>query len=448
MKELFTSMLQALSDGQSVVLCSILASSGSTPRGAGANGRLRRRAYGRHHRRRRCRDGSPAKRRWRFCRASSRWCRATASRPTRSPDIGMICGGNVTVFFQYFDPAAEPKTALLQGILELLRGDEDSWLVYRMDGGCVSAMGTFDEAHGLRFTDCITPEALRPMLRSNAFTKKGDPRYYIEPLTQGGHAYIFGGGHVGTALAPVLASVGFRVVIYDNRPGFAKPDHYPPAEQVILGDYLDIGAHLTLTENDYVCIMTPGHQADREVLLQAPALPRDLHRLHRQPPQDAATNAYLMANGIPEADLARVHAPIGLEILRPDPGGDRRLHRRRDDPPPALRSGTAKKPSGGGVRMHVFLTGPVQIGKSTLLATSLDALQPQQLGGFRTVRPSRRPTAAARSICTPRSRGGAARKRQPRRHPAAGAWHRVVPGRIRNGGPRRAGGCGGTATFF
>ena len=35
--------------------------------------------------------------------------------------------------------------------------------------------------------------------------------------------------------------------------------------------------------------------------------------------------------------------------------------------------------------MHVFLTGPVQIGKSTLLRTSLDALQPQKLGGFRTV---------------------------------------------------------------
>ena len=181
----------------------------------------------------------------------------------------LICGGNVTVYFQYFDPADENGRALLQGILELLRGDDDSWLVYRMDGGCVSAMGTFDEAHGLRFTDCITPEALRPMLLSNAFTKKGDPGYYIEPLTQAGHAYIFGGGHVGMALAPVLASVGFRVVVYDNRPDFAKPDHYPSAEQVILGDYLDIGAHLTLTENDYVCIMTPGHQADRAVLLQA-----------------------------------------------------------------------------------------------------------------------------------------------------------------------------------
>ena len=35
--------------------------------------------------------------------------------------------------------------------------------------------------------------------------------------------------------------------------------------------------------------------------------------------------------------------------------------------------------------MHVFLTGPVQIGKSTLIAAALDTLQPERLGGFRTV---------------------------------------------------------------
>ena len=35
--------------------------------------------------------------------------------------------------------------------------------------------------------------------------------------------------------------------------------------------------------------------------------------------------------------------------------------------------------------MHVFLTGPVQIGKSTLIADALDTLRPQRLGGFRTV---------------------------------------------------------------
>lgn len=92
--------------------------------------------------------------------------------PNEVADIGMICGGNVTVFFQYFDPQAEADTALLRGILELLNGNQNSWLVYRMDEGCVSAMGTYDEAHGLRFTDCITPDELRPMLRADAVTKR------------------------------------------------------------------------------------------------------------------------------------------------------------------------------------------------------------------------------------------------------------------------------------
>ena len=35
--------------------------------------------------------------------------------------------------------------------------------------------------------------------------------------------------------------------------------------------------------------------------------------------------------------------------------------------------------------MHVFLTGPVQIGKSTLIAAALEQLRPERLGGFRTI---------------------------------------------------------------
>ena len=345
MIQLFETMKSALERRENVVLCSILASSGSAPRGAGAkmavfqNGQALGTIGGGAVERIAARQAMD------LFRTGASYCQAFCLAPNQVNDIGMICGGNVTVYFQYFDPADENGRALLQGILELLRGDDDSWLVYRMDGGCVSAMGTFDEAHGLRFTDCITPEALRPMLLSNAFTKKGDPGYYIEPLTQAGHAYIFGGGHVGTALAPVLASVGFRVVIYDNRPDFAKPDHYPSAEQVILGDYLDIGAHLTLTENDYVCIMTPGHQADREVLLQALRSPATYIGCIGSRHKIAATNAYLMANGIPEADLSRVHAPIGLEIYGQTPAeiavsvaAEMIRHR-------ALRAGTDKKPS-------------------------------------------------------------------------------------------------------
>lgn len=344
MKALFTSMLQALAQGEGVVLCSILASSGSTPRGAGAKMAV----FADGHTEGTVGGGAveleSGKLAMEVLKTKQSLVHGYCLAPNEVADIGMICGGNVTVFFQYFDPQAEADTALLRGILELLNSNQNSWLVYRMDEGCVSAMGTYDEAHGLRFTDCITPDELRPMLRADAVTKKGEPRYYVEPLTRAGYAYIFGGGHVGAALVPVLASVDFRVVVYDNRPGFATPEHYPQAERVILGDYLDIGAHLTLTENDYVCIMTPGHQADREVLLQAMRSPATYIGCIGSRHKIASTNAYLTENGIPEAELARIHAPIGLDILGQTPAeiavsiaAEMILHR-------AKRSGTAKKP--------------------------------------------------------------------------------------------------------
>ena len=51
--------------------------------------------------------------------------------------------------------------------------------------------------------------------------------------------------------------------------------------------------------------------------------------------------------------------------------------------------------------MHVFLTGPVQIGKSTLIAAALEQLRPERLGGFAPSRQSRRRTAAGPSISIP-----------------------------------------------
>ena len=124
MKELFTSMLQALSDGQSVVLCSILASSGSTPRGAGAKMAV----FADGHTVGTIGGGAVEKcsgeKALEVLQSKQSLVQGYCLAPNQVADIGMICGGNVTVYFQYFDPADENGRALLQGILELLRGDE------------------------------------------------------------------------------------------------------------------------------------------------------------------------------------------------------------------------------------------------------------------------------------------------------------------------------------
>ena len=318
MKELFAKIDAALESGQNVVLCSILASSGSAPRGAGAKmavfpdgttcGTIGGGAV----------ERIAAQQALELFKTGASYCQAFCLAPNQINDIGMICGGDVMVYFRFFDHEQQQDKALIKTIGELLAGQEDAWLISRMESGKITAMGTFDEAHGLRFMQGDM-SLLRPWLTSSAVYQKGDPAYYVEPISRAGRVYIFGGGHVGKALVPVLAAVGFRVAVFDNREEFAKPENYPQAEQVIYGDFYKVDEKVHITGRDYVCIMTPGHQADREVLLQAMRTPACYVGCIGSRHKIAMTNRYLMENGIPEAELSRIHAPIGITIFAETP---------------------------------------------------------------------------------------------------------------------------------
>ena len=208
-------------------------------------------------------------------------CRAFSLTPNQVCDVGMICGGEVTVYYQ---PLTPKELTAVEALLDMLSRAENGWLVMKM------------------------PEGARAVYRP------GQTALYAEPVSRAGRVYIFGGGHVGKALVPVLARVGFHVTVFDNRPELAKPEVYPEAEQVILGDYLHVGAQAAIGPEDYVVIMTPGHQADREVLLQAMRTEATYIGCIGSRKKIAATNAFLTENGIEEAALRRIHAPIGLPI--------------------------------------------------------------------------------------------------------------------------------------
>ena len=45
--------------------------------------------------------------------------------------------------------------------------------------------------------------------------------------------YLFGAGHVGRALVPVLTGVEFPVVVYDERPEAVRPEDFPTALAVV-----------------------------------------------------------------------------------------------------------------------------------------------------------------------------------------------------------------------
>ena len=82
---------------------------------------------------------------------------------------------------------------------------------------------------------------------------------------------IFGGGHVGRALAGVLDPLGFRCTVFDSRREITEDLSGPssPRGGVVLGDYSDIAAADDLLRRcRWFFVATHGHEHDYDVLVQ------------------------------------------------------------------------------------------------------------------------------------------------------------------------------------
>lgn len=137
---------------------------------------------------------------------------------------------------------------------------------------------------------------------------------YLEPVTRAPRCVIFGGGHVGRALVPALAAIDFDVVVVDDRPEVAVTENFPAASSVILGDFKDISASVTLGRSDYVVVMTHGHAADEDVVAQAvEAHPLYLGCMGSRNKR-RVLEGVLASRGVPAEEVAAVDLPIGLSI--------------------------------------------------------------------------------------------------------------------------------------
>ena len=137
---------------------------------------------------------------------------------------------------------------------------------------------------------------------------------YLEPVACAPRCVIFGGGHVGRALVPALAAIDFDVVVVDDRPEVACAENFPAASSVILGDFKDILASVTVGNRDYVVVMTHGHAADEDVVAQVvEAHPLYLGCMGSRNKR-RVLEGVLTSRGFSADEIAAVDLPIGLPI--------------------------------------------------------------------------------------------------------------------------------------
>ena len=185
-----------------------------------------------------------------------------------------------------------------------------------MEEGGPCRLGLWGGPPALQALEGVPPEAVEPLLTGESQYRPGAPGLWVLPLARAGRTYLFGGGHVGAELCPLLARTGFRPVVCDDRPGFARRERFPQAEEVLLVDYRDLSP-LPLTEQDRAVVLTAGHQGDFEVLRQVLAAPVCYVGCIGSRRKAALLRERLAALGFSPARLDQIWSPIGLPI-----GGD------------------------------------------------------------------------------------------------------------------------------
>ena len=319
MKKLLGTLQHELTCGNDVVMVTIIASSGSTPRGAGA-----RMLVGRtgllcgtigggavEYRAQHLADQA-------LMNKSSGMQRFELNKNDVA-SLGMVCGGAVTLYFQYLSATDTQTARMCQTACELLGTNKNLWFVTDVSEGKNGQIGIYSEETG--FVNIDHPPA--PQAVKNARYQEqqtdGGHTFYIEQIMKGGRVLIFGGGHVARQLVPVLAPLGFSCLVMDDRPEFADKKYFMQADDVILGDFTQIDRSVIITAEDYVVVMTRGHQYDTIIQAQALGTPARYIGVIGSAAKRHAVNAQLREMGHTEEAITRIKTPIGMSIKAETP---------------------------------------------------------------------------------------------------------------------------------
>src|SRR5690349_5979459 len=192
----------------------------------------------------------------------------------------------------------------------------DGRIVGTIGGGCYEndAFWKAREAIKTRRPELIKYELSDDFAQETGLICGGQMDVYIEPIEPSPELYIIGAGHVGYHLARLAADVGFRVHIVDDREKFANAERFPTAVEVVVDDIPAWIDRSNLPPHAYAVIVTRGHTNDLEAMRVL--APRELRYLGLIGSRAKVARIYdaLVADGMSAEVLAKVHAPIGLNI--------------------------------------------------------------------------------------------------------------------------------------
>jgi xanthine dehydrogenase accessory factor len=237
---------------------------------------------------------------------------------------GMICGGKVELLLEYV-PASEANIKFANLWRDAIHRGKDCYLLTNLQGSgekpqvlghaILYADGSVSDSRLLLPSEVEDLKGQLHTISTTAVLPLKNTRVLVDKMRRLKTVYCFGAGHVAVPTAHLAALAGFRVVVMDDRPEFANAERFPDAQEIrVIGNFNHAFEGLEIDADSYIVIVTRGHQYDREVLGQALNSPAGyIGMISSRRKRETIYNA-LMAQGISQERLEKVHSPIGIAI--------------------------------------------------------------------------------------------------------------------------------------
>ena len=225
-------------------------------------------------------------------------------------DVGLACGGKVEIFVS----AVDGKEPSLDAVLAAARAKQPLALVTDLASGQQTMVSEVQSNGALALSDSVRAAAAQALATERSATLEDNGRrYFINVLSPPRRLAVVGAVHIAQQLVPMAAMAGYDVTVIDPRSSFASDARFPGVK--LVSDWPD-EALKDFAPDRRSAVVTLTHDPK----LDDPALAAAL-RSHcffigalGSRKTHASRLQRLKEQGFSEAELARIHGPVGLGI--------------------------------------------------------------------------------------------------------------------------------------
>jgi len=225
-------------------------------------------------------------------------------------NVGLACGGQIEVFIQPFGRAFPTEKPVAFAYVIDGPGVGNGLLAWEF-GKHRGSLGQGDE-----LDERVARDAIDTLAEGQPRQLKYESmRVFVDTYPAQPTIVIFGGVHIGVALAQLAKTAGgFRVVVVDARGVWATPERFPTADEIHIMHADDYLKEHPLGSNTYVAVLSHDPKLDDPALIGALQSRARFVGAIGSPKTQSARRERLAAAGITPEQIARLHGPVGLDI--------------------------------------------------------------------------------------------------------------------------------------